>query len=329
MTTATPSLTSGSWCRSRTAITSSSTRPTTPPPRRSTQPARLPPRVSLTTFLQAVVSGVLVGCLYALITAGFSLVLSVSRALNLAHGELVVLGGYVGYAAWLGLGVHPLLLVPLAALATLPLGFVWDRLMARLAPPVELWSCVLTFGLSLLLQSAMTGFWSGEYRLLASPALGRSVAVAGVVRSHARLAAALVALALGLRRARWGRAIRATSLDRDAASLLGIDVVRATRLAFILSLGLAGGAGLLFATIHYLHPAAGSELTLLAITLALWAGIGRMRALLLGGIALGVAEALTVAVAGTGWREPAFALLLLALLLARGGALARGFGRPS
>src|SRR6266702_4625078 len=254
MTTAIPSLTSASWCRFRTAVTSSSTRPTTPPPRRSTQPARLPPLVSLTTLLQALVSGALVGCLYALIAAGFSLVLSVSRGLNLAHGEVVVLGGYAGYAAWLVLGVHPLLLVPLAALATLP---------------------------------------------------------------------------LGLRRARWGRAIRATSLDRDAASLLGIVVVRATRLAFILSLGLAGGAGLLFATIHYLHPAAGSEITLLAITLAIWAGIGRMRALLLGGIALGVAEALTVAVAGTGWREPALALLLLASLLARGGALARGFGRPS
>jgi len=291
--------------------------------------------VSLTTLFQALVSGALVGCLYALIAAGFSLVLSVSRALNLAHGDLVVLGGYVGYAAWLVLGVHPLLLVPLAALATVPLGLVWDRLAARLVPPVELWSCVLTFGLSLLLQSAMTGFWSGEYRLVASPVLGRSVALGGIALSHARLAAALVALAalaalgLGLSRARWGRAIRATTLDREAASLLGIDVVRATRLAFILSVGLAGGAGLLFATIHYLHPAAGSELTLLAITLAIWAGIGRMRTLFLGGIALGVAEALTAAVAGTGWREPALALLLLASLLARGAALARRSSRPS
>lgn len=291
--------------------------------------------MSLATFLQALVSGALVGCLYALIAAGFSLVLSVSRALNLAHGELVVLGGYVGYAAWLVLGVHPLLLVPLAALATVPLGLLWDRLAARLAPPVELWSCVLTFGLSLLLQSAMTAFWSGDYRVLASPVLGRRVVLGGVALSHARLAAALVALAavgalaLGLSHARWGRAIRATSLDRDAASLLGIDVVRATRLAFVLSLGLAGGAGLLFATIHYLHPAAGSELTLLAITLTIWAGTGRMRALLVGGIALGVAEALTMSLAGTGWREPALALLLLASLLARGRALARGFGRSS
>src|SRR5437899_702745 len=212
MTTAIPSLTSGSWCRFRTAVTSSSTRPTTPPRRRSTQPARLPP---------------------------------------------------------------------------------------------------------------------------ACPALDRGVVLGGVALSHARLAAAAAAraavgaLALGLRRARWGRAIRATSLDRDAASLLGIDVERATRLAFILAFGLAGGAGLLFATIHYLYPAAGSELTLLAITLAIWAGIGRMRALLLGGVALGVVEALTAAVAGTGWREPALALLLLASLLARGGALAREFGRRS
>src|SRR3989442_14306284 len=139
---------SGAWCfRLRPAFTCCCTRPTTPPPRRSTQSARLPPRVSLTTLLQALVSGALVGCLYALIAAGFSLVLSVSRGLNLAHGELVVLGGYAAYAAWLLLGIHPLLLVPLAALATLPLGLVWDWLTARLAPPVELWSCLLPLGL--------------------------------------------------------------------------------------------------------------------------------------------------------------------------------------
>jgi branched-chain amino acid transport system permease protein len=288
--------------------------------------------VSLTTLLQALLSGGLVGCLYALIAVGFSLVLSVSRALNLAHGEVVVLGGYAGYATWLLLGVHPLLLVPLAALATLPLGLVWDRLLARLPPGAELSSCVLTFGLALLLQNAMASFWSGEYRLIASPVLGGGLVLGGVALSHARLAAALLALAavgslaLGLRRARWGRAIRATSLDREAAALLGIDVERATRLAFLLALGLAGGAGLLFATIHYLHPAAGGDLTLLAITLALWAGIGRMRVLLPAGIALGVTEALTVAVLGSGWRQPALASLLLASLLARGGALARGFG---
>lgn len=290
--------------------------------------------MSLTTLLQALLSGALVGCLYALIAAGFSLVLSVSRALNLAHGEVVVLGGYAGYAAWRLLGVHPLLLVPLGALAMLPLALVWDRLIARLRPPVELRSCVLTFGLALLLQNAMARFWAGEYRLIASPALGGSLVAGGVTLSHARLAAAVVALvavgalALGLRRARWGRAIRATSLDRDGAALLGIDVDRATRLAYLLALGLAGGAGLLFATVHYLYPAAGGDLTLLAITLAIWAGIGRMRVLLLAGVAIGIAEALTVAVTGSGWREAVLALLLLVSLLARGGALVRGFGHP-
>src|SRR2546427_8342669 len=83
------------------------------------------------------------------------------------------------------LGVHPLLLLPLAALATLPLGLVWDRLTARLAPPVELWRCVLTFGLSLLLQSAMTGLWTGEQRLLSSPSLDRGVHLRGAALSHA------------------------------------------------------------------------------------------------------------------------------------------------
>ncbi|MBI4635057.1 MAG: branched-chain amino acid ABC transporter permease [Candidatus Rokubacteria bacterium] len=285
------------------------------------------------TLVQAVVSGALVGCLYTLIALGFALVLGVTRALNLAHGELVVLGGYAGYAVWLALGLHPLLLVPVAAGAVLPLAIVFQWLLERLPPPVQLNSLVLTFGLSLLLQNGMSAFWSGEYRLIASPSFTSSVELAGIVLNQGRVLVALIALVvvlalwLGLTRTRWGWAVRATSLDRDAAALLGIDVDRSTRLALFAALALAGGAGVLFATIHYLYSTAGGDLTLLAITLTIWAGIGRVRPLLVAGIVLGLVEALTIAVGGSGWREPAVALLLLGSLLARGGALGRSIGQ--
>lgn len=284
----------------------------------------------MTTVLQAVVSGALVGCLYALIALGFSLVLGVTRALNLAHGELVVLGGYAGYAMWLALGLHPVLLVPLAAAAMLPLAPVWQWLTERVPEPVELNSLVLTFGLSLLLQSLMSTFWSGEYRLIASPAFGGGVRLGALVLNPGRLLAAVVAcagiilLGLLLARARWGRAVRATSLDREAAALVGIDVDRSTRLALLIALAAAGGAGALFASIHYLHPTAGTELTLLAVVLTLWAGSGRVRPMLLAGVLVGIVEGLTVALAGSGWRESSVAVLLLASLLPRRGALARG-----
>jgi branched-chain amino acid transport system permease protein len=134
-------------------------------------------------------------------------------------------------------------------------------------------------------------------------------------------------LGLGLTRTRWGRAVRATSLDREAAALLGINVDWATRITFVLALALAGGAGVLFATLHYLYPAAGIELTLLAIVLGIWAGIGRLRSVLIAGLLLGVVESLTVAWMGPRWRELVVALLLLGSLLARPGGLARGWSR--
>ena len=281
--------------------------------------------------MQAVASGVMLGCLYTLMALGFSMILGVRHSLNLAHGELVLLGGYVGYSLWAAFALHPLLLVPIGAAALLPLAFVWQRLLDRLPEPRELNSLVLTFGLALLLQNGMLTAWTGEYRLISSPSLNASTRIAGIALNHGRVFVAFVALVavvtlqLGLTRTRWGRAVRATSLDREAAALLGINVDAATRTTFVLALLLTGAAGVLFATIHYLYPAEGVELTLLAIVLTIWAGVGRLRTVLAAGLLLGVVEALTVAWTGPGWREPVVALLLLASLLARSGGLARGW----
>jgi branched-chain amino acid transport system permease protein len=273
--------------------------------------------------MQALASGVMLGCFYALVALGFAMILALTHSLNLAHGELVTLGGYIGYALWAMSGLHPLLLVPVAAAALLPLALLWERMLARLPEPRALPSLALTFGLALLLQSLMQAVWPGPYRLIASPSLDASTRVGAVALSHGRVVVALAALLavgalwLGLTRTRWGRAIRATGLDREAAALVGIDADAATRVALLLAMALAGAAGVLFATIHYVYPAAGVELTLLAIVLAIWAGAGRLPALLLAGLAVGVVEAVTVAATGPAWREPVIALLLLVSLLAR------------
>jgi branched-chain amino acid transport system permease protein len=279
--------------------------------------------VSLSTLAQALASGVMLGCFYALVALGFAMILALTHSLNLAHGELVTLGGYVGYAAWAASGLHPLLLLPIAAAALLPLAFLWQWMLARLPEPRALPSLALTFGLALALQSVMQAGWPGPYRLIVSPALDRSTRLGAGALGHGRLAAALVALLavgalwLGVTRTRWGRAIRATGLDREAAALQGIDADAATRAVLLLAMALTGAAGVLFATLHYLYPAAGAELTLLAIVLAIWAGAGRLPALLLAGLAVGVVESLTVAATGPAWREPAVAALLLLSLLAR------------
>jgi branched-chain amino acid transport system permease protein len=300
------------------------------PDRAHTNPARDAPALTLAALGQALLSGALAGCFYALVALGFSIVLGVSRALNLAHGELVVLGGYVGYWLWTATGVSPLLLAPVAAVALLPLALVWQWLLARIPEPVELNSLALTFGLGLLLQTAMRALWRSDYRLIADPMLAASIVVGPIHLNLGRVivaAAALAAVALlwlGLTRTRHGRAVRASSIDAHAAALLGIDVDRARRTAFLIAGALAGGAGVLFATLHYLTPAAGVELTLIAIVLTIWAGVGRLRSVLAAGVVLGLVEAVGVGWAGPRWRETIVAALLLGSLLARAGGLARG-----
>ncbi len=286
--------------------------------------------MSLITVIQALIVGALAGCFYTLMALAFSMILGVARSLNLAHGELIVLGGYLGYWLWSGSGLHPLLLVPVSGAALLPLALLWRELLHRVPEPKELNSLVLTFGLSLLLQNAMLALWRGEYRLITSESLTASVRIGGVSLNQGRVIVAGVALAavgglwLGFTRTRWGRAVRATSLDPEAAALLGINVDQATRTTFLLALALAGGVGVLFATFHYLHPAAGAELTLLAIVLTIWAGVGRLPSVLIAGILVGVVESLTVAWTGPSWRELVIALLLLGTLLVRPAGLARG-----
>lgn len=287
--------------------------------------------MSLNTLIQALVSGALLGCFYALMALAFSMILGVARGLNLAHGELIILGGYLGYWLWVGSGLHPIFFLPLVAAALLPLGLLWQWLLERVPEPRELSSLVLTFGLSILLQTVMMGLWQSDYRLIATPSLTESLRIGGITLNQGRILAAGVALVavgllwLGLTRTHWGRAIRATALDREAAALLGINVDRASRTTFLLALALAGITGVLFATLHYIHPAAGVDLTLVAIVLAIWAGVGRISGVLAAAILLGVVEAVTVAWTGPRWRELAVAVILLGSLLARSRGLARGW----
>ncbi len=292
--------------------------------------------MSLTTLSQAVVAGLANGVFYAFLALSFTVIFALTRALNLAHGELVVLGGYVGYAAGRALGLPLVLLVPLAALALVPVGLLWRALLSRVREPVELNSLVLTFGLALALQNAMLAAWSADYRLIATRA-DAGVAPLGLGLSRERASAALVglvvivALQLLLTHTRLGAALRATSRDAETAALMGVNTDRVGLVSFAAAAAIAGAGGVLFALFHYLHPGAGIDLTLLAITLAIFAGAfrraGPLGGLLLGGLAIGLLEALTLAWAGPRWRELVVAALLLGVLLARAPAPAGGHGR--
>ena len=270
-----------------------------------------------------VVSGITLGSFYTLIALGFALIFGVTHTFNLAHGELLVLAGYVAYWLWKTSGVSLLFTFPAAVLVALVVCLLLQRLFSRLKEPLELNSIVMSFGVAILLQNGMLFLFSGDYRLIRVPTLNQGLHFNTLYLSYGQLTLlALSLVVIGLlyvlmRHTYLGKALRATIQDREAAALAGINVSGMGLLAFAIGAILIGLAGPLYGCVHYLYPTAGLQATLLAITITIFAGVGRIRGLILGGWILGFAESTAVVLLGASWRELVGAVLLISLLALR------------
>jgi branched-chain amino acid transport system permease protein len=267
-----------------------------------------------------IVSGISLGSFYTLIALGFALIYGVTRNFNLAHGELLVLAGYVAYWLWKVWAWSFLLTFPVAIVVMVLTCFILQRIFARLKEPLELNSIVLSFGLAILLQNGMLFFFKGNYRLIRIPVLNQGLRFQLFYISYGQIFLLLLSLlVIGLlyllmQRTYLGKALRATIQDKEAAAMAGINVAVMGTVAFGLGAVLIGLAGPLYGCIHYLYPSTGHEATLLAITITIFAGVGRMRGIVLAGWILGLAESAAVVVWGASWREMVSAVLLLTLL---------------
>ena len=266
------------------------------------------------------VSGFTLGSFYTLIALGFALIYGVTHTFNLAHGELLILAGYVAYWLWKTYGLSLIFTFPAAILLTLVVCLLLQRLFSKLSKPLELNSIVVSFGVAILLQNGMLFFFSGDYRLIRVPVLNQGLRLHSFYLSYGQLTLlALSLLAIGLlyllmRHTYLGKALRATIQNREAAALAGINVGVMGVLAFSIGAMLIGLAGPLYGCIQYLYPTAGLQATLLAITITIFSGIGRLHGLILGGWILGLAESAAVVLLGASWRELVSAVILLILL---------------
>jgi branched-chain amino acid transport system permease protein len=286
-------------------------------------------------LLQQLVLGILIGGLYGLAAAGLSLVFGVLKVLNVAHGELIMLGGYGAFWLFFLLGVDPFASLALVVPASLALGVVlyWMLFGFVVRSDEETRiknSLLIGFGLALALHVVAVRLWTADERAIPTPYGGLALSVGGISIPLVRLATLVVALALIgavhllLTRWRWGKAIRATSEDWQAALLTGIDVRRAYLLAFALGTGLAGAAGTLVSVGYFISPAIGLEWTLKALIVIVLAGLGSMFGTFVGGVVLGVAEAGSAAAFGGPYREVVGLVIFVVVLVARPRGL---FGR--
>lgn len=264
------------------------------------------------SWINAVVQGVLLGGLYALVAAGLSLVFGVMRIVNLAHGVLAILAAYAALLLGNALGWHPflslLVVVPLLA----GVGWVLQRgLLDRALRGGELAPLLVTFGLAIILQNLLLESFSANTRRLdigalgtASIRLGDDLAI-GWFPLLAATAGVLVIVGLRqfLARTRIGRAMRATSDDQQAARLMGIDNRRLYALATAIALGTVAIAGVFLGARTTFDPGTGASTLIFAFEAVIIGGLGSLWGTLVGGVVLGVAQALGAAI------DPAYGLL--------------------
>lgn len=276
------------------------------------------------SVVQSIASGVLEGGNYALYSLGLAFVFGIMRVINMAHGEIVVLGGYVAYWLLVKWGVNPLLSLAVAAAAGAGVGSVTYRVFlrnVRAAP--ELNTLILTFGVAIFLANLFLQLWSGDLRSIDVGWLQEPLSLAWLRVSVGELVAFGVSLAgvLGMQafltRTRTGQAIRVTAIDRDAAALSGIDVDRVDRGAFVIGALLGGFAGPLLGLLSHVSPTVGAHVTVKAFILTVLAGVGSMSGLVSAGMLLGVGEAMTVTFFSSSYRELFGFVLFLGILVVR------------
>jgi branched-chain amino acid transport system permease protein len=246
-------------------------------------------------YLQTLVNGIVLGTLYACLAVGFSLVWGVLNVINMLHGSLIVLGGYLTFFAWHSYGIHPFIALPVVALLLYLIGYITQFLMInRVINQPVLTTLTLTFGLDLILYNFMTVYYTATPRRVTLD-LG-AVDIGGIIIPVDRLLGMALALLLTgllylvMRRSRIGRAIVAVRMDTSAAMLMGINVNRIYAITFGIGALMAGATGTIFAMVYPVTTNLSGTYLGKAFVVCVIGGLGSVPGALVGGVVLGIIE---------------------------------------
>lgn len=272
---------------------------------------------------QILLNGILLGGLYGLMALGMALVWGVLNIVNLAHGALVMLGGYCVYFLFTGLGIDPFAAIPIAMIVMFVFGYLLQRFVLNLIIRSALLNTLLlTFGLDVVLTYLAQLAFTADFRTINPSYAGANMTIAGLTLPLLRFAAFVAALILAtllwllLQRTRLGRAIRATAQNLVAARLYGIDPARLYALTFGIGAALAGAAGGLYGMVAQVTPYIGATLTAKSFVITIMGGLENPFGIVAGGIVIGVIEALASVYIGPTFTDAiSFGLLVLILIL--------------
>jgi len=285
----------------------------------------------LSNLASPIVIGILMGGLYVVIALGLSLVFGVMKVINVAHGDLVIFGSYMAYAALTTLGLNPLWWI----LPSLPLFFILGYLIekyllnraAKISPDAAL---IIAFGLALIVQNASQIIWTPQTRSLITDftmttfKVGRVYIPLVYVLDFVAALVVMVVVRQFLQRTYLGQAITAASQDRQTAELMGINPSRVYQVAFGIAMALASIAGIFYGLTFSFYPSSGPALLIIAFGVIILGGLGSMVGTFIGGMIFGLSQTLGGYFFGpTGQLLVPFLMVLLVLTIRPQGLFGR------
>ncbi|RFU64823.1 branched-chain amino acid ABC transporter permease [Peribacillus glennii] len=286
------------------------------------------------TLLQTLISGLLLGGIYSLISMGLNLILGVVRIINFAHGELLMIAMYISFLFYSTMGLDPYVSAILVIACLFLLGIITQRFLIQpiLDTPAST-KIFATLGLSIALQNLALMTLSADHFSVRTSYQSDVINIGELAISIPRLIAFIVAISVAvllylfLKKTMTGKAIRAVAMQRQAAYLMGVNVKKIYLLAFGIGSALVGLAGAMLMPIYSVYPTLGTTFVLIAFVVVVLGGMGSMFGAFFGGLIIGLVEALSGVLLDTGLKEAVyFAIFILVLLFRPSGIFSLGKG---
>jgi len=273
-------------------------------------------------FAQAIVDGLLMGSLYALIAIGLAMIWGIVEIMNFAHGEFLMIASFLSYFLFIYLGIDPLISIPLAFLTTFGLGYLVQKgIINRILEAPFLTQIFATFALLLIIRNGFFVAFGPDIRSATTWYSEATIDLYGIKVSIVKLFAttiviiATILLHLFLTRTYLGTAMRALSQDKTAAQLMGIDIKKVYAIAFGLGAGLAGIGGALLTSFYYVFPEMGVPFTLIAFISVVLGGFGNILGPAIGAVIIGVLQSIGALIMTPSMKDILVYIVFLAILL--------------
>lgn len=282
----------------------------------------------LATIAQVLFWGVASGCIYILLATGLNIIFGVMKLVNFAHGQMLMIGAYIGFAASVSFGLNAYVGIFVAMAVVACVGVLTERFTFRKVLGTDkLNEIFVSLGLIYIFENVVVLLWGNSTQRIVSPFANQNVAIAGGVSlSYDRIMAlvvvilALTALLFLMKRTKLGLAMRATSQKNDVAKLMGINVNRIYTVSFAIGAALAGAAGVLYGLIFSFDPYIGALPTIKAFAIIILGGLGSIPGAIIGGLVYGIAEQSTIFFVNGIWADAvAFAVLIVVLIFRPNG----------